>query len=941
MLPATYLLHGEHNPVVAEAIAPVSASASLVTPDITAAPVDPTPTAVSPPPIEAPPARLRESSPAASTAQPAAAAWVVAVYLCGVAAMLIRLGLAAARAHRLASRAAPVVDGAPVRFLRQLAQDWGVGFTPVLVVARTTVTPQVVGLLRPTILLPGVALAGMRGEELELILRHELAHVRRYDLWANLLQRLAEALLFFNPAVWLLSRRASRLREYCCDEMACAVDANHSPEPRALYAAALLRVVELSRGSAPTDELVALAANGRPSELRRRVARLLGEPLREPLRLSRGGALAVMGIAILLAAPLAKSPAVAGDSPKQAASEARLNATPINSVDEEIEILTEGPDADRVSTISIRVLDEAGQPIKGAKVRQNHVIHDPDGPRPTKIKNHNYQTDADGWASVTWEGESKDLRIWASAPGRVFMHAMWAEDQADGGRIPNEFVFKLLNGVEIGGRVTNTKGEPVAGATVEVIDRVASQFHVDIPGKPVVRPVRSYWGPTATTDADGRWSVDTAPQEQDLLFVPLMPGRPAPSGPPLVLNVTHERFQDFDGERAEAFSLAPSLAALRDKQAEVVLYPADAEAQGNPLPTAEQEPFKATAASAPLEFRIIIAKHVLLLNGEKIVTWDGLKRRMLAAPDPKSLHPSFYVTRGWRELDQDEQAASQAIFLLRKEVGFNGHSIGNLWPRTDLRYDRIRTADDLTPPNAEPITGTVVDAAGNPAPGAQVLLITPIDESIRYRSYDLALVDGRVRNPLEHVITTTDAAGAFRLAAPRVQSWRLIVLHPAAGFADLSGEQLAASGAVRLMAWGELTVSFQAPSNLAQAIDLTTRTPERDTLPEVVINQYWSDRGEPPEGRAFVFPHVPPYRQTSVQRSLADSDGGATSLHEATVNLLPGDSRWLGLGPISAKQSAELSRTRELLNRRRSRPAATESSSDADAPETNEPGSSE
>ena len=115
-----------------------------------------------------------------------------------------------------------------------------------------------------------------------MILTHELAHVRRQDMWVNLLQRVAEALLFFNPALWYLSRRISTLREYCCDELTCRLSVQTKPEPRVRYAMALLRIAELSstcpeRRALDANELATLAASGRsPSEMRRRVGSSAG-----------------------------------------------------------------------------------------------------------------------------------------------------------------------------------------------------------------------------------------------------------------------------------------------------------------------------------------------------------------------------------------------------------------------------------------------------------------------------------------------------------------------------------------------------------------------------------------------------------------------------------------------------------------------------------------
>ncbi|MGC1275405.1 MAG: M56 family metallopeptidase, partial [Planctomycetaceae bacterium] len=79
-----------------------------------------------------------------------------------------------------------------------------------------------VGLLRPMVLLPAAWIGRVPPDVLEAVLAHELAHLRRYDLWVNLFQRIVESVLFYHPAVWWLSRRVRLEREYCCDETAAA-----------------------------------------------------------------------------------------------------------------------------------------------------------------------------------------------------------------------------------------------------------------------------------------------------------------------------------------------------------------------------------------------------------------------------------------------------------------------------------------------------------------------------------------------------------------------------------------------------------------------------------------------------------------------------------------------------------------------------------------------
>ena len=83
--------------------------------------------------------------------------------------------------------------------------------------------PLVVGCLRPIVVLPIAAMAQLNAAQVEAILAHEIAHVRRHDYLVNLMQTLAETLLFYHPAVWWLSARIRDEREHCCDDVAVAV----------------------------------------------------------------------------------------------------------------------------------------------------------------------------------------------------------------------------------------------------------------------------------------------------------------------------------------------------------------------------------------------------------------------------------------------------------------------------------------------------------------------------------------------------------------------------------------------------------------------------------------------------------------------------------------------------------------------------------------------
>ncbi len=95
--------------------------------------------------------------------------------------------------------------------------------------------------MEPAILLPAALASGLSPDQLQAILAHELAHIRRFDLMVNLLQRLAEAVLFFHPAVWFVSRLVSIEREVVADDTVLAAG-----WPRVHYADALVRMAELS-----------------------------------------------------------------------------------------------------------------------------------------------------------------------------------------------------------------------------------------------------------------------------------------------------------------------------------------------------------------------------------------------------------------------------------------------------------------------------------------------------------------------------------------------------------------------------------------------------------------------------------------------------------------------------------------------------------------------
>jgi beta-lactamase regulating signal transducer with metallopeptidase domain len=243
-------------------------------------------------------------------------AWVAGAWLCGagvlslwalggwVAAYRLRHGrpLAAAFNGRLAVLASRMRVARPVRLLESDRVEG----------------PVALGWRRPAILVPPGLAASLPPDTWDAVLAHELAHVRRHDYPANLLQVAAEAVLFFHPAVWWLSRRARAEREFCCDHAAVAACGG-----KVAYAKALAAVAQ---GRAPA---LALGLFGRSETMIvQRVRRVLqapgGRPEAGPVALALS-----LGLVLSLAASLAlASPAAPGPGPGETAAPARPPAAP-------------------------------------------------------------------------------------------------------------------------------------------------------------------------------------------------------------------------------------------------------------------------------------------------------------------------------------------------------------------------------------------------------------------------------------------------------------------------------------------------------------------------------------------------------------------------------------------------------------------------------------
>jgi beta-lactamase regulating signal transducer with metallopeptidase domain len=194
--------------------------------------------------------------------------WIVSVWLVGVSLLTARLIVGLIGIGRL-KRDAAALDDQWTRTVRRLCDRLNV--LPDVFASTRVREAMAVGFFRPVVLIPASWLTQMSPDMLEAVIAHELAHIRRFDLWVNLLQRLVETVLFYHPAVWWLSQRMRVEREMCCDEMAVEVT-----QQRVAYASALEFVAQQRLATPPEVSLLVAGIGGHDMTLLNRVRNVLG-----------------------------------------------------------------------------------------------------------------------------------------------------------------------------------------------------------------------------------------------------------------------------------------------------------------------------------------------------------------------------------------------------------------------------------------------------------------------------------------------------------------------------------------------------------------------------------------------------------------------------------------------------------------------------------------
>lgn len=212
------------------------------------------------------------------------------VWLVGLMLYLVRVGREWRRAQQL-QRLDLDDAGEPIRsMVSELRSDLALRSNVDVHRSSRASVPMVLGWLRPVILLPTSTASSLKPRQLRAVIAHELAHVRRRDYLANLIQVGAEALLFHHPAAHWVSKRIRTEREYCCDDVAVGVGTDPADYARALAAL----------DDARDDCRMAVAAAS--GTLLDRIQRIVGHP--RPVLTPIRGIAALLGASLIAAVVL-------------------------------------------------------------------------------------------------------------------------------------------------------------------------------------------------------------------------------------------------------------------------------------------------------------------------------------------------------------------------------------------------------------------------------------------------------------------------------------------------------------------------------------------------------------------------------------------------------------------------------------------------------------
>ena len=334
---------------------------SSAAPRASATPINLTPSAAARVSVASAPETPRTSW-MASLASISSLGWAFIAWVAIAAGLVGRYLLGLAIVARIRSRATEMRDGRWLDALDVAAATLGIIETPRLVVSPDVSMPFTCGFMRATLVVPESA-EEWSDERIDVVLRHELAHVARRDCLVQAMTQSALAVYWFHPLAWVAARHLRSERERACDDLVLATGTRGTT-----YAEHLL---DIARSAATDSSPLAAAAlaMARPSELEGRLLAIL-DPRRERGRASRRRILQVAAIAVVVIAPLASVTLVARGAATPIQSDVSAGPAPLATVQADTKVITSA------TATSTSLATKTAQRIIEFQTTTSHVSRD-------------------------------------------------------------------------------------------------------------------------------------------------------------------------------------------------------------------------------------------------------------------------------------------------------------------------------------------------------------------------------------------------------------------------------------------------------------------------------------------------------------------------------------------------------------------------------------
>jgi beta-lactamase regulating signal transducer with metallopeptidase domain/multidrug resistance efflux pump len=204
-----------------------------------------------------------------ATVLPTWRTWLCLLWCIGVVFLIGRRVRDWKRTAAMRRRATPVQDPDLVKCLADTCRLFGIRRSPSLFWLTETSSPFLSGLLHPWLVLPGSLRTSTFSVQFRLLLAHELAHLKRYDLWWNWLAMAGQGVFFFHPLVWIAQKEWQAAQEMACDELAVSI----TQSPAAEYGRMLVDIAQASLFETQAgDNLISARVIGSKQSLKRRLS---------------------------------------------------------------------------------------------------------------------------------------------------------------------------------------------------------------------------------------------------------------------------------------------------------------------------------------------------------------------------------------------------------------------------------------------------------------------------------------------------------------------------------------------------------------------------------------------------------------------------------------------------------------------------------------------